>query len=201
MVPGHALIALPASLQRQWDELLRQRLGLTVTTPAILRYGAQFSEVFVHSAGDQFALGVRGPGDTFATTVETWLANDARQADPERQWFQLPDGTLGQELVPGPTPDVVSTPDGGCRHTLNRPVPLAICASATRAVVASNLALAQVFPDVTNWQVALDLTQPGGAAALACDDTASLLQRLLCRFRAVVAQGSEQGAMVLLRTY
>ena len=196
-VPGASLRHVPQALQQQWDRLLGERLQLHHTQPAILRYLAQFSRVSLALAPHELSLRVSGAPEAFTTTLEAWLADDARYTNLEPRWFRLPDGTLGQELAPGARPAVFGDEVAGCRETLTESNQLRLCALPAGASIATAGAVLPELLGTDTWHVSVMLNSPDQRALIGCAEALDPVTKLLCSFDRLQVQQTSAGALLL----
>ncbi|MEX1997660.1 MAG: hypothetical protein WEA04_03215 [Candidatus Andersenbacteria bacterium] len=138
-VPGAWLARVPPALQTKWNELIRHKLGLTLTRPNILAELATASWATVQFAGDDIVLGVKSDPGAFKDRITAILQEEERRSRLATKPFRLPDGTIGYEKVPGEArPIFHPTANDNCyMPTIDRPR-LWLCHSSEWATVGSS---------------------------------------------------------------
>jgi len=196
VVPSFVLSTLPQAQYNGWNELLRQRLGLTRTTPDIIGYASQFDTTqFIINEGD-IALSVTGAVDAFATTVEEWVQEDDRLQRPQEQSFTLPDGSIGVETVPGDIGEVLTPIRDGCRSPLRDSVSVWLCQSDQHATISNTEQLATTLPqDGSEWQISVS---PKALEATFCQQPQALTTTLLCQATSIRASGFNSHASIVV---
>ena len=196
VVPSFVLSTLPQVQYSGWNDLLRQRLGLTRTTPDIIGYASQFDTTQFIISEDDIALSVTGAVDAFATTIEEWVQEDDRLARPQEQSFTLPDGSVGIETVPGDSAEVLTPIRDGCRSPLTDRISVWLCQSDQHATISNSKQLAKTLPqDGQEWQISLS---PQVLEATFCQQPQALTTTLLCQATSIAASGFNSHASIIV---
>lgn len=155
VVPGSILKQLPRSLVLAWNSLLRQKFGFIKTKPDIMEELSDYSTVLLGVQGKTVTVGVADAQaiTTFASTVQRWSEDEDRYNRPVKRAFRLPDGSLGYELVPGPS-RLVFQPDSvaaACLEPIAGRATVTLCHHDNRLVVATAREQAQLGLQPAAW--------------------------------------------------
>lgn len=144
----HVRISLPGSLIQERgqralldtiDQELHSSFGFVYSRPGIAKELSHYSWVFLQLDGEP-VLGIEGEADRFMEAAKGWLMTEEQRGRKIMRSFRLPDGSFGQEYVPGSPEPIVAASDDypACLAPVEGKTVWWLCRYGTRAFITKN---------------------------------------------------------------
>lgn len=138
-IPSQLLRIIPEQYQAAWQEKAWKELGFLKTRPPFLRELGQHQIAIISANEGKITLGVMGDAETFTAKAASWMQEEDAFNRSRKKAFQLPDKTLGYELLPGLKRDVLGPLDAkGCAPSSSEYLKLWLCRQGTVVLLSSN---------------------------------------------------------------
>lgn len=141
---GSTIQSIITQFNADWDDVIRSKLSLTQTKPAITALLAAQQTASLTLSGNDASIAMMGDPAALKTAINNWLSNEEAFSRPQKSAFKLPDGTMGYELVKGQLQAVLSDPDQeGCQAPVTPVVNLWLCQNSRGVALSTQRHLAQ----------------------------------------------------------
>ena len=133
-VPSSFISSLTPAAREQWNKNIQARFNFVHTQPDFLATVSAQEKAFVEIEDSKATLAVAGNPAPFIAAITQAVATEEAFLRPARRAFQLPDGAIGHEQVPGEVrPVFASSSREGCQQELG----LWLCQNSSSAAVAT----------------------------------------------------------------
>lgn len=145
LAPTDVFNAIPPDLIQAWQLQFQEKLGFTKTQADLLSAATKEDRLALHLSDQGTSITTQGPHtDQLLDQLTLFIQQEEAYIRPIAKAFQLPDGTIGYERVPGDLEEVISsTKDSdGCYSPLPGRTSLWICHQQNRLSLATSRDLA-----------------------------------------------------------
>lgn len=145
IAPTNVFNAMPPDLIQAWQLQFQEKLGFTKTQADLLSAASKEQRLALHLSDQGTSITAQGPHtDQLLDQLTLFIQQEEAYIRPIAKAFQLPDGTIGYERVPGNLEEVISsTKDSdGCYSPLPGRTSLWICHQQNRLSLATGKDLA-----------------------------------------------------------